>query len=93
MENQCNDCNTLISNKLCNRCNIKNDIKLHLLYAKLAYRLILTIDELKNIIKGDLLSIGEYNINDEISLLNDMIIIYSDNTIITDDIINKFLDE
>lgn len=91
MELQCNVCNTL--NKLCNRCNIKNDIKLHLLYAKLANCLILTIDELKNIIKDDLLSIVEYNINDEISLLNNMIIIYSDNTIITDDIIYRFLDE
>jgi hypothetical protein len=79
--------------KYCNRCHIKNYIRLHLQNARIANHLNISIDELNNILKIDFNDsnkneIGEHQRYDEVMLL-----MYNSSSIITDDIINNFLDE
>jgi len=83
--------------KCCKRCHIKDYIRYHLLNARTANRLNLSIDELNNILKCDMNDpsrngIGEHERYDEVMLLMtgwDM----PSSTVITDNIINNFLDE
>ena len=83
--------------KYCKRCHIKAYIVSHLLNARIANRLNLSIDELRNILKCDMNDpsrngIGEHERYDEVMGLmigNDM----PSSTVITDNIINNFLDE
>lgn len=75
--------------KYCKKCHIKDYIKEHLINAKVANHLNLSIDELNNILKTDIYDnkrniIGEHDRYDEVMLL--MI-----STIITDDTINNIL--
>jgi hypothetical protein len=74
--------------KQCKRCHNKNYIGYHLLMARLANRLNVSIKELNNILNG----LGEHERYDEAMLLmtgHNM----PKSTKITDDIINEFLDE
>jgi len=80
--------------KYCKRCHIKNYIKNHLLNAHVANHFNLSIDEFNNIMTIDMNDptrngIGEHERYDEI-----MTYYLSEcSTIITDDVINDFLDE
>ena len=79
--------------KYCNRCHIKAYICIHLQNARIANHLNISIDELNNILKIDINDpkrnrIGEHKRYDEVMLL-----MYNSSSIITDDIINNFLDE
>jgi hypothetical protein len=79
--------------KYCNRCHIRDYIRLHLQNARIANHLNISIDELNNILKIDFNDpkrngIGEHKRYDEVMLL-----MYNSSSIITDDIINNFLDE
>ena len=79
--------------KYCNRCHIKAYIRNHLQNARIANHLNISIDELNNILKIDFNDtkrngIGEHQRYDEIMLL-----MYNHSSIISDDIINNFLDE
>ena len=83
--------------KYCKRCHIKDYIDSHLLNAKIANRLNLSIDELRNILKCDMNDpsrngIGEHERYDEVMLLMTGYNM-SSSTVITNDIINNFLDE
>jgi len=79
--------------KFCNRCHIISFIHIHLQNARIANHLNISIDELNNILKIDFNDtkkneIGEHERYDEVMLL-----MYNYSSIITDDIINHFLDE
>ena len=74
--------------KYCNRCHIKSYIRIHLQNARIANHLNISIDELNNIIDPKRNGIVEHERYDEVMLL-----IYNTSSIITDDIINNFLDE
>ena len=76
--------------RYCKRCHIKNYINEHLCNARIANHLNLSIDELKNIMRTDI--IEEHQRYDEV------IMYYTghnmrNSTIITNDIIDNFLDE
>jgi hypothetical protein len=83
--------------KYCKRCHIKSYIRNHLLLARIANRLNLSIKELNNILKNvdndpTRNALGEHERYDEVMLLmtgHNM----PTSTVITDDIINEFLDE
>jgi hypothetical protein len=83
--------------KYCKRCHIKNYIEQHILTARIANHLNLSIDEINNITEiryGDSTRnlIGEHERYDEVMLLMcgwNM----STSTIITDNVINNFLDD
>lgn len=80
--------------KFCKKCHIKSYIKNHLLEARVANHFNLSIDELKNIMTINTNvptrnGIGEHDRYDEIMLYY----VASNSNIITDDIINNFLDE
>jgi hypothetical protein len=77
--------------KYCNRCHIKNYIKNHLLNAHIANKLNLNIDELNYIMEINSddpkkNEIGEHSKYDDI-------IGYFTSSIITDEVINNFLNE
>jgi hypothetical protein len=84
-------------NQCCKRCHIKSYISCHILTARVANRLNLSIDEINNIL--DINSedptrngIGEHERYDEVMLFmtgHNM----PSSTVITDNIINNFLDE
>ncbi len=82
--------------KYCKRCHIKNYIKEHILNARIANHLNLSIDELNNIMQNN---INNSSIDDFEHKRYDEIIMYftghnmRDSTIITNDIINNYLDE
>jgi hypothetical protein len=76
--------------RYCKRCHIKNYINEHLCNARIANHLNLSIDELKNIMRTDI--IEEHQRYDEVIMYytgHNMI----NSTIITNDIIDNFLDE
>jgi hypothetical protein len=85
--------------KCCKRCHLKNYIKQHILTARIANHLNLSIDEINNIMEN------RYDINDTTRNLTgeheryDEVIMYftghsmRDSTIITNDVIENFLDE
>ena len=83
--------------KYCKRCHIKNYIKKHICNARIANHLNLSIDELNSIMKIDMNDstrnlIGEHQRYDEVIMYftgHSM----SDSTIITNNIIDNFLDE
>lgn len=82
--------------KYCNRCHIKNYIKNHILNAKVANHLNLSIHEFNNILKIDMNdptrnAIGEHERYDEI--IGFLLDFDNRSIVITDDIINNFLDE
>ena len=84
--------------KYCNRCHIKDYIQGKLSDDKTANHFNLSIDELKNIMNTEINindpsrnEIGEHHRYDEI--IGYYIGIYRQSTIITDDVINNFLDE
>ncbi len=83
--------------KYCKRCHIKAYINIHLLNARIANHLNLSIDELNTILKINTNNpkrneIGEHDRYDEVMLLMTGWNI-SSSTLITDNIINNFLDE
>jgi len=80
--------------KYCNRCHIKDYIKNHLLDARAANHFNLSMDEFNNIMTSNMNDptrneIGEHERYDEI------MVYYcgTQGTVITDDVINNFLDE
>jgi hypothetical protein len=82
--------------KYCKRCHIKNYINNHLCNARIANHLNLSIDELNNIMKIDTNDptkndIGEHERYDELILYFTRQSITG--TIITNDVIDNFLDE
>ena len=97
---KCNKCKITKSKELfykyryCNRCHIKDYIKNHLLNARVANHLNLSIDKLNNIITDNMndstRDAGEHERYDEV-------IMYftgtQSSTVITDNVINNFLDE
>ena len=96
---KCDKCKITKSKKLfykykyCNRCHIISFIRIHLQNARIANHLNISIDELNDILKIDYNDpkrneIGEHKRYDEVMLL-----MYNSSSIITDDIINHFLDE
>jgi hypothetical protein len=66
--------------------NIISFIRIHLQNARIANHLNISIDQLNDILKRN--EIGEHKRYDEVMLL-----MYNSSSIITDDIINHFLDE
>lgn len=74
--------------KYCNKCHIKAYIRIHLQNARIANHLNISIDELNNILDTKKNGIEEHERYDEVMLL-----IYNSSSIITNDIINNFLDE
>lgn len=100
---KCNKCKNYKSKKMfyryqyCKRCHIKDFINNNLLSARIANRLDISIDELNNILKENVNDssrnyIGEHERYDEVMLLMtgwNMPL----STVITDNIINQFLDE
>jgi hypothetical protein len=89
---KCDKCKITKSKKLfykykyCNRCHIISFIRIHLQNARIANHLNISIDELNDILKRN--EIGEHKRYDEVMLL-----MYNSSSIITDDIIDHFLDE
>ena len=85
--------------KYCKRCHLKNYIKEHILTARIANHLNLSIDEINNIMENrdDINDsprrfLGEHERYDEVIMYftgHSMI----DSTIITNDVIDNFLDE
>jgi|APGre2960657373_1045057.scaffolds.fasta_scaffold07913_2 hypothetical protein len=81
----------------CKRCHIKDYISYHLLIARVANRLNLSIDEINNILDNNIDNptrngIGEHERYNEVMLfMTGHNMPYS--TVITDNIINNFLDE
>lgn len=91
-QRKCDKCKITKSKKLfykykyCNRCHIISFIRIHLQNARIANHLNISIDQLNDILKRN--EIGEHKRYDEVMLL-----MYNSSSIITDDIINHFLDE
>jgi hypothetical protein len=83
--------------KYCKRCHIKDYISYHILIARVANRLNLSIDEINNILENNSddqtrNGVGEHERYDEVMLImtgHNM----SSSTVITNNIINNFLDE
>lgn len=83
--------------KIIIKCDIKTYIKTHLFNARVANALNISIDELNNILKLNINdstrnSIGEHYRYDEVMLLM-LDLNFPSSNIITDEIIDKFLDE
>jgi hypothetical protein len=85
--------------KYCKRCHIKNYIKEHILTARIANHLNLSIDEINNIMENrDDVNDSTRNLLGEHERYDEVITYFTghnmrDSTIITDDVINNFLDE
>ena len=80
--------------KYCRRCHIKDNIKIHLLNARAANHFNLSMDEFNNIMTSNMNDptrngIGEHERYDEIMIY----ICGTQSSVITDDVINNFLDE
>jgi hypothetical protein len=97
---KCNKCKITKPKELfykyryCNRCHIKDYIQNHLLDARVANHFNLSLDELNNIMTSNMNDptrneIGEHERYDEI------MVYYcgTQSSVITDDVINNFLDE
>ena len=85
--------------KYCKRCHIKDYIKEHILNARIANHLNLSIDEINNIMKNrDDINDSTRNLIGEHERYDDVIMYFTghnmrDSTIITNDVIDNFLDE
>lgn len=100
---KCDKCNEskprslFYKHQYCKRCHIKDYISRHILTARVANRLNLSIDEINNILENDSddparNGIGEHERYNEVMLFmtgHNM----PSSTVITDNIINNFLDE
>jgi hypothetical protein len=85
--------------KYCKRCHIKNYIKQHILTARIANHLNLSIDEINNIVENrDNINDSTRNLHEENDRYDEVIMYFTghnmrDSTIITNDVIENFLDE
>jgi hypothetical protein len=85
--------------KYCKRCHIKDYIKEHILNARIANHLNLSIDEINNIMENrDDINDSTRNLIGEHERYDDVIMYFTghnmrDSTIITNDVIDNFLDE
>ena len=85
--------------KYCKRCHIKNYIKQHIQNARIANHLNLSMDEINNIMENrDDINVSTRNLAGEHERYDEVIMYLTghnmrDSTIITDDVINNFLDE
>jgi hypothetical protein len=85
--------------RYCKRCHIKNYIKEHLLTARVANHLNLSIDEINNITQNrDDVNDTTRNLLGEHQRYDEVIMYFTghnmrDSTIITNDVIDNFLDE
>jgi hypothetical protein len=85
------------NNKFCKRCHIKDYLEYHLVKSRIANYLNLSINEIDNILKidyndPDRNGLGEhYRYSEVMLLLTGWSMLPS--TVITDEVINKFLDE
>jgi hypothetical protein len=100
---KCEKCNITKPNSLfykykyCKRCHIKNYIKEHILTARIANHLNLSIDEINNIMENrDNVNDFTRNLLGEHERYDEVIQYFTgnrDSTIITEDVIDNFLDE
>jgi hypothetical protein len=83
--------------KYCKKCHIKDYIKQHLLNARIANHLNLSIDEINNILENrDDINDSTRNFLGEHERYDEVIMYFTevpDSTIITDDVIDNFLNE
>uniref|UniRef100_A0A6C0DNA0 Uncharacterized protein n=1 Tax=viral metagenome TaxID=1070528 RepID=A0A6C0DNA0_9ZZZZ len=85
--------------KYCKRCHLKNYIKQHILMARIANHLNLSIDEINNIMENKIdINDSTRNLIGEHERYDEVIMYFTghnmrDGTIITDNVIENFLDE